>query len=240
MEDGRLNQAQGRHGRVGAFAGLGEQAGQMALDAQFGLFERDRRIVAIAGQQVEAELRVEDGLGHVLEGEQADGLVLQFLHAGRAVLAGRGEDLNHGTADGIVGVQAAQEECERDGGGMGDDVDGGFGRVVFEFGFDDGRAQAGVGALFGGGGEIDDGGVGRVAEQFEGLAAGFGAAGEDDGAGVEQALGGESADDGGFIADASEGAGLFVVGGDQAQREIGSRRWRRGRGFRGRAGSRCR
>ena len=56
--------------------------------------------------------------------------------------------------------------------------------------------------------------------KLERLAAGFGAAGEDDGARIEQAFGGESVDHGGFIADAGEGAGLFVVGGDEAEREV--------------------
>ena len=117
-----------------AIAGQGQQGGQVALDAQFGFLQRDRRFLAVARQQVEAELRVEDGLRHVLEREQADGLLLQFLHARRAVLAGRREDLNHRTANGIVGVQAPQEEGQRDGGGMRDDVDGDVGGIVLEFG----------------------------------------------------------------------------------------------------------
>src|SRR3954447_2293101 len=48
----------------------------------------------------------------------------------------------------------------------------------------------------------------------------FGAAGEDDGACVEQAFGNQPAHHGGLVADAGERARLLVVGGDQAQREI--------------------
>jgi hypothetical protein len=34
----------------------------VAFDAQFGIFQRDGGLVAILGQQVEAELRIEDGV----------------------------------------------------------------------------------------------------------------------------------------------------------------------------------
>ena len=212
----------------------------MALDAQLGFFERDGRFVAIAGQQVEAELGIEDGLRHVLEGEQADGLLLQLLARRRRRTRWRARRSgSRSCGSGSLACRRRRKSASAMAAGWAmtwTAARRGRRRVRFRRG----GAQAGVGALFGGGGEIDDGGVGRVAEEFEGLAAGFGGAGENDGAGVEQAFGGESADDGGFVADAGEGAGLLVVGGDQAQGEVRRRRWRRGRGFRGRAGIRCR
>ena len=216
----RLDQAQRRHGRAFAIARQGEQAGQVALDAQFGFFQGYRRFVAIARQQVEAELRIEDGLRHVFEREQAHGLLLQLMHAGCAMLAGRGEDLDHRTANGIVGVQAAQEECERDGGGVGDDVDRHIGGIFHQHGFHERSAQAGVGALFRGVGEVDHRGIGRIAQKFEGVSAGFGVAGEDDSAGVEQAFRVQQVHDAGLVADAGERAGLFIHGGHQAERKI--------------------
>ena len=79
----RLHQAQRGHGRALALSGQGQQSGQVALDAQFGLFQRQGGFFAVSGQQVEAELRVEDGLGKSFERKQADGLLLQFLHAAR-------------------------------------------------------------------------------------------------------------------------------------------------------------
>jgi len=82
VEDRRLNQAQRRHGRAAALAGQVEQRGQVVFDAQLGIMERGGGLFAIPGDQVESELRVEDGLREGLEREQTNGLLLEFLHAG--------------------------------------------------------------------------------------------------------------------------------------------------------------
>src|SRR5271157_4144726 len=191
----------------------------MALHAQFGVFQRDGGFIAILGEQAEAELGIEDGVGQGLKRQQADGLILQLFDAGRAVLAGWGEDLDDGRAHGVVGVQAAEEERQGDGGGVSDDVyrsvDGRFFRRVF----DQGSAEPGFGALFGGAGEVDDGGAGGAVEEFESFAARLRGAGEEDGARVDQAGGIERADDGGLIANARERAGLFAGIGHQAEIE---------------------
>jgi hypothetical protein len=158
-------------------------------------------------------------VGHRLEGQQADGLILELFDAGRAVLAGGSEDLDDGRAHGVLGVQAAEEERERDGGGVSDDVDGGFDGGSRVGVFNQGSAEAGFGALFGGAGEVDNGGAGGVVEEFESFAAGFGGAGQEDGARIDQAGGIEGADDGGLVADSGERAGLFAGIGDQAELE---------------------
>ncbi len=89
------------------------------------------------------------------------------------------------------------------------------------FGFDQRRAQAGVGAFLGGAGEVDDGGAGLLVQQFERLAAGFRGAGEEDGARAGEALGVETADQRRLVANERELAGLLAEGGDQAQVESG-------------------
>ena len=58
----------------------------MAVNLQFDFFERKRRLGAILGQHVEADLRVEDGFRQGLEGEQRNRLLLQFFDSGLAAL----------------------------------------------------------------------------------------------------------------------------------------------------------
>lgn len=96
----------------------------MPLDAEFGLFERDRRFGSIFGEHGEARLRIEDRLRQGFEREQTHGLLLQLLDGRLAVLAGGREDLDHGTADGVVRVQSTDEERKRNCGRMRDDVYG--------------------------------------------------------------------------------------------------------------------
>ena len=148
------------------------------------------------------ELRIENGLGQALEREQADGLLLQLFDAPGAVLAGRREDLDHGAADGIGAVQAAQEQGHGDGRRVGDHVNGGFARVSRPRRLHRWGAQARVGPLFGGVGQVDDGRFGRIAEEVQRLLRGLRAAGQDHGARLAQAGGVERDDHGGFVADA--------------------------------------
>jgi hypothetical protein len=53
-------------------------------------------------------------------------LLLQFFHSRGAVLAGRRENMDHRCPNRILGMQAPQEQRQRNGGGMRDDMDCGF------------------------------------------------------------------------------------------------------------------
>ena len=118
-------------------------------------------------------------------------------------------------------VQAPQEQRERNRGGMRDDVYGGRIRVGASGRFQHGRAQARIGPLFGGEGEIDDGEIRRLARQFQRFAAGVGRPGQEDGARVGESVRVERLDHGGLIAQARERAGLSSSVGDQAQMQRG-------------------
>src|SRR5471032_1137056 len=89
-----------------------------------------------------------------------------------------GKDLDHRTPDGVLGVKAPQEERQRDGRRMGDHVNVGGIRQVFRLRLNEWGAQARVGPLFGGVGEVDHRWVvlrhGRavIPKQVERLAAG--------------------------------------------------------------------
>ena len=119
-------------------------------------------------------------------------------------------------------MQSAQEERQRDGGGVRDHVDRHIGGGFHQHRFHQRRAQPGVGPLLGRIGEIDHRGVGRIAQQFQCLPAGFGIAGQDDGARVQQALRVQPVDDARLVADAGERAGFLSHGGHQAQGQIGA------------------
>jgi len=138
------------------------------------------------------------------------------------VLAGRSEDLDDGAADGIVRLEPAEEQRQSDGGGMRDYVHGGN-TVFFDLGlgFDQRSAQAGVGAFFGGAGEVDDDRAGLLVQEFERLAAGFRGSSEEDGARPGEALGVETDDQGRLVADQREFAGLLAGGGNQVEFESG-------------------
>ena len=138
-------------------------------------------------------------------------------------------------------LEPAEKERQSDGGGVGDDVYGGS-AVFFDLGlgFDQRRAQAGVGAFLGGPGQVDDGSAGLLVQEFERLAAGFRGPGEKDGARAGEALGVETADQRRLVANQREFAGLLAEGGNQAQFESGRGGGPRCRGFRGREEIRCR
>ena len=88
----RLNQPQGRHGNRRDQAG--QQRRQVPLHALLDQLQRLQRLFAIARQQVEAELRVEDVGLQFLERQHGDGLLLQFVEAALAAFAGRLEDVD--------------------------------------------------------------------------------------------------------------------------------------------------
>jgi hypothetical protein len=159
--------------------------------------------------------------GHRLERQQADGLLLEFFHAGRAVLAGGSEDLDDGRAHRFLGVKAAEEQRQRDGGRVSDDVDGGLDGGFRAGIFDERRAEAGVGAFLGGAREVNHGSAGGAVQQFESFAAGFGGAGQEDGARIDEACGIQAADNGGLVADAGKRSGLFADIGNQPEIEPG-------------------
>ena len=172
MKHRRLDQPQRRHGRRrGMRPGAArKQRGQMPLDAQFRGFERKRRILAILRQHVKAELRVEDFLRHVLERQQADGLLLQLLHSGRAALAGRFENLDHGPPHRKAGMQARQHHGDGDGCRMRDRVYGIFRRAESGW-LHEGRANERTGVVFGRVRQVD--GSRRFRAQFERPQCGF-------------------------------------------------------------------
>ena len=87
-----------------------------------------RRVLAIPGEQVEGELRIEDFLRLAFERQQADGLLLQLVDAARAPFACRLENMRQRTCDLVLAVKPVQHQRDGDGGAIGDDVD----RIVAE------------------------------------------------------------------------------------------------------------
>ena len=85
--------------------------------------------------------------GLAFEREQADGLLLQFIHAAGAALARRLEDMRHRARDLVDGVQPVQHQRQGDGGGIGDHVHG-IGRNGVSRGLDHGSAQAALWRFF--------------------------------------------------------------------------------------------
>ena len=96
----------------------------MPLDAQFDILERSGSLLTKPGEHVESQLGVEDFLGLSFERQQTDGLLLKFLDAGGTALAGRLENVGHGTPNPVGGMQAAENQSDRNGGGVRNDVDG--------------------------------------------------------------------------------------------------------------------
>src|SRR4030088_512663 len=96
----------------------------MPLDAQLGVLERLRSLFAITGQHVEGELRIKNFLGLAFKREQPDGLLLQFVHAPGPALASRLEHVRDRTAYLVGGVQAPEDERNRDRSPIRDHVHG--------------------------------------------------------------------------------------------------------------------
>jgi len=221
VEDRRLNQAQRRHGRAAALAGQVEQRGQVVFDAQLGIMERGGGLFAIPGDQVESELRVEDGLREGLEREQTNGLLLEFLHAGHAVLAGGAKIWMTERWMGSCAWSRRRKSARAMAPGCATTLTAEGQGLRPLLGFDQRRAQAGVGAFLGGPGQVDDAAPGCWSRSSERLAAGFRGSGEKDGARAGEAFGVETADQGRLVADQREFAGLLAEGGNQAQFESG-------------------
>jgi hypothetical protein len=72
----------------------------VALDGEFNVFEVDDGFRAVAGKEVESELGVEGVVGLGSEAEEGGGLLLEFVEAALAELAGGFEDGGGGMTDG--------------------------------------------------------------------------------------------------------------------------------------------
>ena len=117
MKHRSLNHSQRRHRNSGPTR---QQRSQVALHALLDIFQRLQRFFAIARQQIEAELRVEDVGLHFLEAENGDGLLLQLIEALLAALARRLENMNHAAAQRRYLGEPATEHGQGDGGRMRD------------------------------------------------------------------------------------------------------------------------
>ena len=73
---------------------------------------------------LKADLRVEDSLGLAFEGKQADCLLLEFIQSLNTALAGWFEDVDQRSPDPVGRMQPSQHQGDRNGGGVGDDMDG--------------------------------------------------------------------------------------------------------------------
>src|SRR5215467_12943376 len=102
----------------------------MALEAELEILERARRLFAISREHVEAQLRVVDFFRLALEREQTDGLLLQFVDAGLAALAGGLEHVRDDAADGESAVQRIQDQRQSDRRRMSDHMYRTGGRAV--------------------------------------------------------------------------------------------------------------
>lgn len=212
VENGRLHEPNGGDGDA---ARESQQGGQVALDAGLESLEGFRGVAAIAAQEIEAELLVEDGARPTLEGEEADGLLFQLVEAGLAALAGRLEDVGYGTLGWERAGQAGVKEGQGDGGGMSDDVERVRGNV--EAGrLEQGSAEAGAGVVLEGLGEVEEEGRVRGAgDDVEGQAGGGGGTGQEGRAGAGEVVLVERRHDHGFAVLLGERAGLRGVGADQ-------------------------
>ncbi len=99
---------------------------------------------------------------------------------------------------GSFGLEAAEKQRQRHGGGMCDYLNGaarGFHLVHFALGFHQRRAQSGVGVIFGNESEIDDGAIGfGFGGELQSLAAGFRRCRQDDRSRAHQVKDGQRRD----------------------------------------------
>src|SRR5271169_3011819 len=93
--------------------GVREQRRKMPLDTQLRFLDRHGRVLAVPGQQIEGQLRIENFLRLALERKQADGLLLQLLNAAQAPFACGLENMRQRTCDLVFSVKPVQDE--RDG-----------------------------------------------------------------------------------------------------------------------------
>ncbi len=105
-------------------SGKREQRREMPFDAGFNFGERKRGFFAKAWQHCVGDLRIVNLLGKRLEGEKVDGLLLEFFNARCAAFTGRLENMNQGLAKRENLVDSGENQRNRDGRGMRDDLNG--------------------------------------------------------------------------------------------------------------------
>ncbi len=154
VEDGCLQQHQRRYAQL-----VLHNAAEMPHNAALHRCQRRYRLVAVAVQQIEGNLRIEDSLRQLLEGQQVHRLLVQLVHAAPAMLGSRLEQRGNGAHDVADFLRAQQQQGQYDGRRMGGD-DRRFGEVDLvcrpQFVLHPGRAQQRVRTIFQSVRQVDD------------------------------------------------------------------------------------
>jgi hypothetical protein len=194
----------------------------VVFDAQLGILERGGGLFAIPGEQVEASCASKTACGRVLNANRLMVCCWSSCTPGMPCSLAGAKIWMTERRMGSCAWSRRRNSARAMAAGCATTLHGGKARVFdLCLGFDQRRAQAGVGAFLGGAGQVDDGSAGLLVQEFERLAARFRGSSEKDGARAGEAFGVETADQGRLVANQREFAGLLAEGGNQVQFESG-------------------